>query len=323
MTTRANQQFVARAHARQLQVSRRADAATLAVDRVVLRLWRVLLGILRAGPHWSEGQHAASLLFARLAPLLREELAHSLRRLSLWGWRSAVAGVRASVPKRTLAKAAASISAPNSAGRLVEDDRDPLAIFRDLFAPFRDFLPGTEPEPDTLAQISALLFPTPTPADIAAVVYDTDWEARLGAATRLAPPAQLAGLVSAGLARGLSHQEIARELMPAVNRVRASARRVARTEALRVAGAMQMQCHEQLGDLVIGYRLLATKDEHSRPWHLKRDGTVYYKEPRSGQKGPEQMPHPPDEPRDPAERPPGTPATAWNCRCCLIPVLRD
>src|SRR5262249_16989651 len=35
--------------------------------------------------------------------------------------------------------------------------------------------------------------------------------------------------------------------------------------------------------------------------------------PKSGQKGFAQMPHPPEEAADASERPPGTPRTAWNC----------
>jgi uncharacterized protein with gpF-like domain len=74
--------------------------------------------------------------------------------------------------------------------------------------------------------------------------------------------------------------------------------------------------------LLIGYQVHATLDQHTRPWHKQRDGTVYYKNPGPGQKGMAQMPNPPDEAADPRERPPGTPHTAWNCRCYLTPVLR-
>ncbi len=122
---------------------------------------------------------------------------------------------------------------------------------------------------------------------------------------------------------GQSQQEIARAILPAVQGVRASARRIARTESLRVAGAVQMDTHEGLGDLVVGYRVMATVDKNTRAWHAKRDGTIYYADPAPGQKGYAQMPHPPEEPADPAERPAGTPQMAFNCRCTLIPVLRE
>ena len=182
---------------------------------------------------------------------------------------------------------------------------------------------GPAAEIPSLRDLSALLFPAPTPDEIARVVYASGWQDRLAAASRLAPPAQMASLLAAGLAAGKSQQQIARDLLPAVEGVRASARRVARTEALRVAGAMQMAAHEALGDLVIGYRAHAVIDEHSRPWHAARSGTIYYKNPGPGQKGLDKMPRPPDEPPDASERPPGTPQTAWNCRCTLFPVLRD
>lgn len=159
-------------------------------------------------------------------------------------------------------------------------------------------------------------------ADVLRIVYGNQWQERLAASTRLAQPATLASIIANGMIQGKSQQEIARDILPAVNNVRVSARRIARTEALRVAGQMQMQAHEALGDLVIAYQVHSMHDEHVRPWHLKRDKTIYYKNPAPGQKGLLQMPNPPEEAADPNERPPGTPQMAWNCRCYITPILR-
>ena len=74
-----------------------------------------------------------------------------------------------------------------------------------------------------------------------------------------------------------------------------------------------MQAHAQLGDLVIGYMLHSAFSEHTRSWHANRDGNIYYFDPEPGEKGMYQMPNPPLEPDDPAERPAGTPHMAWNC----------
>lgn len=169
------------------------------------------------------------------------------------------------------------------------------------------------PQPATPAgRLSSLLFPAPSDDLIAHVVFASGWEERLQSLSRLAPPERLASAVASGLAQGRTRQEIARDLMPLVNQVRASARRVARTEGLRVAGAAQLACHERLGPLVAGYVLHATLDEHTRPWHAARNGRAYYAAPKPHQDGYDKMPRPPDEPPDPAERPPKAPATAPN-----------
>jgi SPP1 gp7 family putative phage head morphogenesis protein len=147
------------------------------------------------------------------------------------------------------------------------------------------------------------------------------WQDRVASLTRLAQPEQLASILASGMAAGKAQREIANDLLPAVNNVRSSARRIARTEGLRVAHAVQMDAHEQLGDLKIGYQIRAQLDQNTRPWHASRSGTIYYDQPTATQKGPAQRPNPPEEALDPSERPAGTPQLAHNCRCSLSPVL--
>lgn len=171
----------------------------------------------------------------------------------------------------------------------------------------------------------AILFPPPAEADISRTVYSNGWVNRIAAGTRLGDPMQLADLLVTGLAQGKTHQEIAKDLLPHVEGVRSTARRVARTEGLRVAGAMQQQAHDQLGDLVIGYQVHSTPNPHTRPWHQQRNGTIYYLDPKPGQKGMRQCPHPPEEAEDENERPiingRRAPQVAQNCLCYLTPVL--
>jgi hypothetical protein len=128
----------------------------------------------------------------------------------------------------------------------------------------------------------------------------------------LAAPETLAQVVAMGYALGKSQQEIARDLAPHVDGVRASSRRVARTWSMHVAAESQWEAHQELGDLVIGYQIHSTFSHYTRSWHAHRSGTIYYKDPGPGQKGYRQMPHPPSEAEDAAERPAGTPALAWN-----------
>lgn len=277
--------LAAAGHARQIEVSRRADAAANAVDRALGTLWQQILALLRDPPPWPTTEAQARHIFAQLGITAAVSTSQSLHRLLPWAWDTAARALVASIPHQRLQATVVD--------RFMEAENDPVFSLNELLD---------------------ILFPKPTEQQVRSVIFAGDWTGRLAATTRLAPPLTLAGLLTAGLLAGKSQQEIARDIAPAVNNVRASARRVARTECLRVAAAMQMEAHEQLGDLVIGYQIHATLDKHTRRWHRERDGTIYYLRPRPNQKGPEQMPHPPDEAADPRERPPGTPQTAYNCR---------
>lgn len=170
---------------------------------------------------------------------------------------------------------------------------------------------GDSDDTDTLAR---LLFPPPRAEQVDAIVYATGWVKRLAAATRLAEPERLAPIISAGMAAGKTRQQLVRDLLPIVDGVRSTARRIARTEGMRVAGAMQMATHESLGDLVVGYRINATLDSAVRPEHRERDGTIYWRHPKAGQLGFDRMPNPPQE---------ADGSTAWNCRCWLEPILSE
>ena len=194
--------------------------------------------------------------------------------------------------------------------------------------------PGTGPEPavpepsgDALRRLfQALLFPPPPLQLVQSIVFGSAagqpaWPARIASLSRLAPPEVLATTVANGFSQGLSQRAIAELLEPMVNNVRASARRIARTEGLRVSHAVQQRCHDQLGDLVIAYQVHATLDQNTRSWHAARSGTVYYRNPGPGEKGPQQQPNPPEEAADASERPAGTPQTAPNCRCYISPVM--
>lgn len=197
---------------------------------------------------------------------------------------------------------------------------DPFAVTNEL-EPVLD-LPADE-QRDMLRD---LLFPPPTADHIARIlrvpIAGSSWEQDLSQATSLANPHKIASVLAGAFAAGMNPREAAKTLLPHVQGVQTTARRVARTYGVMVANRASMDSHEALGDLCVGFMIHATLDQHTRSWHAKRSGTVYYKRPGPGQKGPAQQPHPPLEAEDPAERPPGTPRTAWHCRCWLSPVLR-
>jgi len=290
------------AHARQERVSARADRAVAEVDRATRRAWLHLLAALRQGSPAS----VRSVLHA-LPGLLRQAIAGELVGLARWGHRSARSVLARSLPQHALRRALAH----RAAGRrhLLHEDRVGAGLdLADLWAHFRG-VPG-EGGPSLLD----LLFPPPTLAQVEAVVYASGWQDRLRSGTGLAAPAALARHISTGLVLGHDQATIARRLRDAVQGVRSTARRIARTESLRVASAMQMACHRQLGDLVVGYTVHATLDANTRPEHRARDGTTYWKHPGPGQKGMDQCPRPPQE---------ADGSMAWNCRCYLTPVLAE
>jgi hypothetical protein len=168
-----------------------------------------------------------------------------------------------------------------------------------------------------------LLLPAPPAHQIRGIVFGTDWMERIESLSRLADPNTLASIVSYSLAHGKTQADIARELLPIVDNVRSSARRIARTEGVRVGHEVQMDAWDELGTMVVGYTLHHSANPAQRWWHAERDGRQYFKNPGPGQDGLEKMPRPPMEPPDPSERPPGTPQTAPNCLCWLTPVFAD
>jgi hypothetical protein len=92
------------------------------------------------------------------------------------------------------------------------------------------------------------LFPAPSAQQAYDLVFNSDWRERFQALTSLAAPDALASIVATGVAAGKAPAEIAREVRPAVQNVQSSARRIARTEAVRVQHEQQLQTWGQLGD---------------------------------------------------------------------------
>jgi len=260
VATHVNSLLAAKASARQVDVVLRADAAALAMDRVLRRALRKALERTRLGYSTPALWSSSLTLFGAMLLDLQREISHTLERITLFAYHSAKAGVRKVLPKGYLK----------------------VAVI--------------EAEGEEREEILELLFPPLDVPFIHSIIYATDWRERLQASTRLATPSALASLLAAGVAAGKSQAEIARDLLPLVDGVRSSARRIARTEAIRVAGEGQLAAHERLGpDLVIGYQVRATLDQHTRPHHAARSGTVYYRNPRPGQLGFDKMPRPPIE----------------------------
>ena len=132
--------------------------------------------------------------------------------------------------------------------------------------------------------------------------------------TRLIDPQAASDIVLQGVAEGFDRTKIAKNLTQVFGGFESSARRVARTEGLRVATQTQLSASEEIPELVIGYKVFAVpKTEYSRPEHLKRSGTSYFRNPKGDQLGFDVLPQPPfDNPGNVLQH---------NCRCGLLPLF--
>lgn len=167
------------------------------------------------------------------------------------------------------------------------------------------------PDPSDRLVIGAILPPI-TAEQVNAVLYASGWENRIQSLTRLVSADVLAGRVAMLATQGATIQTIASEIRPALQGVQAAARRTARTAGLYVAHEAELATYERLGDMVEGYQIHAVLDHATRPEHRRRDGQKFYREPRAGHKGFDQMPRPPRE---------ADGSWAFNCRCFLSPIL--
>jgi len=270
-----------------------ADAVADGIDAKVVRLWKRALRLIALKPLPVDAR-------TQLGAILREIQTLTVKGLD--------AGLR-QIAKRAHAAAREEV--------LAEAPRAVIATALTLAAPARpDLTEARRLNPEQRAQVEAQLFPAldhdETTAIIARPTNGLTWQARIAAQSALAPPEQLANIVIQGISQGQTIQAMAQTMLPAVQGVRTSARRVARTEGMRVAHEARMDCYSGLGDLVAGYQIHATMDWRVRPHHAARNGTVYYVRPKPGQQSTTHMPRPPLE-ED------GT--VAHNCRCYLTPVL--
>lgn len=285
MATLFNSRAAAKVGIEQARTLAHADRIADGIDSQVARIWARILRLMAAEPLPLDAT-------ARIARCLRDIYAMTLNGLA-YGMQD-IARTSHSRTVNTLLD-----DAPQAALAIALS----LQEARQLTGPQR-------------RQVQAQLFPALSAERTAQIVMQPTngmtWNARIARISGLAPPEQLAALVVQGISQGQTLDRMARMILPSVQNVRTSARRIARTEGMRVAHEARMTAYDGLGDLVIGYQIHATMDWRVRPHHAARNGTVYYKQPKPGQPSVARMPRPPLE-ED------GT--VAHNCRCYITPVL--
>ena len=154
------------------------------------------------------------------------------------------------------------------------------------------------------------VFPPPSKETVLEIIHRPNaglaWEERIRGLSKLVRPDEVAAALTRGIADGRNVAELTKDVLPHVTGgIKASARRIARTEGLRVANQIQRDEYAALGDLAVGLQIFETLDQHTRPHHAIRHGAIFYSDGR--QPDISQAPMLPDEP---------------NCRGFDVPVLK-
>ena len=94
--------------------------------------------------------------------------------------------------------------------------------------------------------------------------------------------------------------------------MRTQAYTISRTSMSGMVSQVSKMAFNSLPNDLVGFQVHGILDDRIRPAHRERNGTIYYKKPRYGNAGFDQMPNPPLE---------ADGSVAHNCRCWLTPVL--
>lgn len=271
--------------ARQLRADRQARGIGRRLVASLRRWWPNVLRHLPDGPHGTFRFDRLRIDIEIMRQLLAEQLRDELLGLATWAGETAARSLNAAIRRHQLREATADELQPNGE-------------------------PNGEPNGGgAYARTGEVLIEPPAAFELATIVGPAPL--RL---TQLFDIDRIAATVWQGIADGKNRRAIAKDLAENLRGDMVAARRVARTEGLRVATQTQLQTSEQLADDIIGYQIHAVLDDRTRPEHRKRDGTIYYRNPGPGQKGFDQMPQPPIDPGG---------KLAFNCRCFLSPVFGD
>jgi SPP1 gp7 family putative phage head morphogenesis protein len=250
-----------------------------------------------------------------------EKTAKGFADQARWGYESAVDAIMEAVPAPLLVSqvpaesriAFEQIHHPRTIRNLnlnvnqiwvTTEDFDPAATASGPIDPTGE-LKLTDEEYENM--VRRIVFPSPSPADIVAALRTSNWRDRLESLSQRISDKQIAfDQIVQGYSEGEGITQIRRRLEPLVGGIRSSAQRIARTEGMRIAENTQRKAWEGLGDMMVGAQVLAVLDARTRPEHSTRNGQIYYKAPKAGQKSMAELPDLPDAP---------------NCRCMSTPVL--
>jgi SPP1 gp7 family putative phage head morphogenesis protein len=155
------------------------------------------------------------------------------------------------------------------------------------------------------------IFPPLSHDEVSGIVHadvnGITWQQRIEGLSNRINPVQAAAVIVDGYAQGLDADTIVDQLLPHITgRVKADARRIARTECLRVSNAVQLATFSKSQHLLSGIQIMTRLDERTRHAHAVRHGATYYYDQTSALSV-ARMPVLPDAP---------------NCRCYYVPILK-
>lgn len=273
-----------------LRVERIADN----VDQIMQRAGKHALAAASDTSDYQASRAAADALH-RMIPASIAEMDLQFRRLLRWTDQSIVGILAKKIPRRWYRSVLPAVVLLGES--IVTEDSEPVASDRMSDEEWEAFLRMHMFPPPTLSEVNQVLY---------APLFGKDWRRRMDDLSHIIIDMdRLAGLLATGASQGQTQAELARQLQPLVSGVKASARRIARTEGLRIATMTQRAQYEKLGDMMAGVQIHATLDENTRPAHAARDGTIFWTD-RTKTPTIDQLPVLPDAP---------------NCRCYDAPVL--
>jgi SPP1 gp7 family putative phage head morphogenesis protein len=320
-----DQRLAAKLHLRQVETLIDADAISTRIGSIFDAAGRKVLEIVTGSSGSADKINVIGRLLMQSLADSRDKMAGELETIAKRAHRTASDALIASIPWPWLAtlispeeaEAFEAMHWPEPPAYLNFDAGlmtiDPVDITEDEARPYAFATPLdvlrkanlTDKEKKELAE--KLIFPPPDSRFVAEVLTRGDWAERLETLSGLITNKRgLIGELITGYSDGEGIAALKKRIEPLVGGIKASAQRIARTEAMRVAEAMQRQAWEPLGDLMIGAQVIAVLDERTRPEHATRNGQIYYKNPTGSQRPMSQLPDLPDAP---------------NCRCMASPVL--
>lgn len=256
----------------------------------------------------SDDAAGASQELRAVVPRIKATLQQQFNRLAHWSYKQTTAILAAEIPRRWMRLANPIVVYAGedqqiqiAPGLVADTPTEPIANA------------GKRMEDQEWVEFCRqYIFPPPSAEKVDQIIHRTVagqvWTERLDTLShQIDSFDRLAQTLTTAYSQGASREEIAAQVKPHVRGIASSARRIARTEGLRIATAVQREQYDSLGDMLAGVQIIATLDENTRPHHAARNGTVYWSDRR---KRPSivQLPVLPDEP---------------NCRCFDSPVLKE
>lgn len=303
MPSVVDQRLASLLHQEQIERLIRVEGIADELSTVIQRIGRQILEHAQAG-ELSAGSRLLRSIPSRLLPILDDRF----RRLAQYVHSTGIDVLVKAIPRKwfRLAKQPAGVLVGESLGLdsiglapgvIGEIPEEPVAGQRMSDAEWAAYVKRNVLPPPSEAKVSEIL-QRPT----AGQTYP---ERISGLSKLVKEPERLIAELATGYGQGQTRAELANRIKPLVGRIDASAKRIARTEGLRIANKVQREIYDDMGDMIQGYQIVATLDQNTRPEHALRNGTIYYVSGR--------LPLATSRPDLP---------DAPNCRCFEVPVLQ-